>query len=260
MLQQRQMRKARLEELQRKAVEEEKRKRQSVNAAKDEVAGAATAATTNGDVATDQSIRTSTAKVGSSNAGGGGGGGYDSAEDEDDDAGPIEIVKQGDENEPETDNDNDRSNGDDAAVSAEGNNNDDHRNKKMLSNKENKNGNENGGGRIPAVDGKSSSELRAQQGKEDRPVFDMFSAASLTGGGGVGPGRMGAKGGAGQHNMSFLGDDGGGDQVRTGSVVLFVSCADNRFLVYNVMILCLIHLLFRALWGYDSGDMICIVF
>lgn len=63
--------------------------------------------------------------------------------------------------------------------------------------------------------GVSSSELRAQQGKEDRPVFDMFSAASLSAAGGPG-GRMGGKGGGG---MGFLGDDGGGDQVREGAGV-----------------------------------------
>lgn len=50
------------------------------------------------------------------------------------------------------------------------------------------------------------------EGKEDRPVFDMFSAANLSGAAGAGPGGEMAGKGRGQ-GMSYLGDDGGGDQV-----------------------------------------------
>lgn len=62
--------------------------------------------------------------------------------------------------------------------------------------------------------GLSSSELRAQQGKEDRPVFDMFSAMAV-------PTTAGAAGKRGGHGMSYLGDDGGGDQVGTNFILFF---------------------------------------
>lgn len=62
--------------------------------------------------------------------------------------------------------------------------------------------------------GESSSEVRAKQGKEDRPVFDMFSAVSLTACDGVAGPKIGVKG-PGGHDMSYLGDDAGGDQVST---------------------------------------------
>ena len=129
--------------------------------------------------------------------------------EEDDDAGPIEITKQaaGSEDgsngaqEEEEDGKYDESgarNG--APIPGEGRGN-------------GKAANGSGGVGAGAGGGLSSSELRAQQGKEDRPVFDMFSAASPSAAsGGAGPGgKMGGKGGG--HGMSYLGDDGGGDQV-----------------------------------------------
>lgn len=67
--------------------------------------------------------------------------------------------------------------------------------------------------------GLSSSELRAQQGKEDRPVFDMFSAMAV-------PAAAGAAGKRGGHGMSYLGDDGGGDQVGTSFICFRAGAID----------------------------------
>ncbi|CAN0141971.1 unnamed protein product [Ascophyllum nodosum] len=65
-----------------------------------------------------------------------------------------------------------------------------------------------GGGEAEKV---AEEELHEQpQGKEDRPVFDMFSAAALSGAGALPGGKLAGKG-RGQ-GVSYLGDDGGGDQ------------------------------------------------
>lgn len=136
--------------------------------------------------------------------------------EEDDDAGPIEITKQAagsedgsndggaqEEEEEEEDGNFDATGArNDAPIPGEGRGNG-----KAAT----------GSGGVGGGGGLSSSELRAQQGKEDRPVFDMFSAASpsaATAGAGPG-GKMGGKGGG--HGMSYLGDDGGGDQVSDSS-------------------------------------------
>lgn len=82
--------------------------------------------------------------------------------------------------------------------------------------KEGSNDVEGGLGALPLQGGDKLSEEdgfnEQPQGKEDRPVFDMFSAANLSGAAGAGPGGKMAGKGRGQ-GMSYLGDDGGGDQV-----------------------------------------------
>lgn len=135
----------------------------------------------------------------------------DAADDDDDsaddDAGPIEIIKQGSELSRSTVNgDNDDPANDDMSGA---------RNDNITIQGEGKTVKASGrtAGEGEGEGGDSSSELRARQGKEDRPVFDMFSAASLTAAA-VGPSatKIGGKGGG--DNMAYGGDEGGGDQVR----------------------------------------------
>lgn len=78
--------------------------------------------------------------------------------------------------------------------------------------------------------GESSSEVRAKQGKEDRPVFDMFSAVSLTAG--VAGPKIGVKG-PGGHDMSYLGDDAGGDQVNTYELDALTATGDDHILTVH---------------------------
>lgn len=136
------------------------------------------------------------------------GNGYNSADDEDD-AGPLEIMKQGPDERGNGDQDGDTVENEDDISGAQ------HERMPAPGRSTTNNGGVEAG---TTVTGESSSELRAQQGKEDRPVFDMFSAAALTAGAAVGPAtKMGGKGGGGGGgeggNMAYLGDDGGGDQV-----------------------------------------------
>ncbi len=149
--------------------------------------------------------------------GGGGGGGYENDSDDDSDAGPIEITKQaskdgGQEGEGEGEGEGDAGDGAfDIEPPVPGEGGGGGGGKKTGVKHE---GGGDGVANSKAEGGVSSSELRAQRGREDRPVFDMFSAAALPAAGGPG-GKMGGKGGnGGAHGMSFLGEDGGGDQVR----------------------------------------------
>lgn len=147
----------------------------------------------------------------------GGGSGYENDSDDDSDAGPIEITKQasrdgGLEGEGGGGGEGDAGDGaGDIEPPVPGEEGEGEGDGKKNSAKHMGGGN---GVANKAEAGVSSSELRAQQGKEDRPVFDMFSAAALPAAGGPG-GKMGGKGGnGGAHGMSFLAEDGGGDQVR----------------------------------------------
>eukprot|EP00752_Nemacystus_decipiens_P011439 g10159.t1 len=143
-----------------------------------------------------------------------GNGGYNNAsddgddDDDDDDAGPIEITKQASRDAANNNNDDDDDDDDDESGA---------RNEALIPGERGGTAKKNSGSGDGAgakgktnAKGTSSSELRAQQGKEDRPVFDMFSAAALPDAGGPG-GKMGGKNG-GARGMSFLGEDGGGDQ------------------------------------------------
>lgn len=133
------------------------------------------------------------------------GGAYqDDASDSDEDAGPIEITKQASQDGGEPG----------AAAAAAAGDDDEARNGAAAApdGGQAKASNVAASKGIGTATGMSSSELRAQQGKEDRPVFDMFSAAALPATAGGPGGKMGGKGG-GAHGMSFLGEDGGGDQV-----------------------------------------------
>ena len=219
-LQQRKERREKLQALQqRKKDEEEQARKEAAEAAEAAAAAAAAAAASAengvGDTANGEALRAGNRQSLPSN----GEPATDNAtsmlsnsvvddgeEDADDDAGPIEITKQApgsddgsNEGGQEEDGNDDESGArNDAPIPGEGRGNGKPAN---------------GSSRTGAGGGLSSSELRAQRGKEDRPVFDMFSAASPSAAAaGAGPGgKMGGKGGG--HGMSYLGDDGGGDQV-----------------------------------------------
>lgn len=176
------------------------------------------------------------------------GGGYqDDPSDSDEDAGPIEITKQASQDGGElaaaaaaatTGGDEDEARNGAAAVPGGGQADADANN--ATANKGN-----------GVATGMSSSELRAQQGKEDRPVFDMFSAAALPATAGGPAGKMGGKGG-GAHGMSFLGEDGGGDQV----IRLMRSIHGHNLAVTTVVLCHDIYIFFYALMRSvgKSGD------
>lgn len=214
--QERRRRKEKLEALQKKSLEAEKARKEAAAAAVasqttkngEAVAAADQSMPGNSDDTNDQEKSNNSGDVVAAAAAAGG---DDSG---DDDAGPIEIVKQGSDHAFLTANENDNDQRDDddddneqedlsGAVPGEG------RSRKKIDGKQDA-----GRGALPSSEaGKSSSELRAHQGKEDRPVFDMFSAVSLKSDA-VGP-KIGGKGTGGNH-MSYLGGDDGGDQVGDG--------------------------------------------